>query len=246
MLVVLNIIIITWQFSGERSINVKLFVSTPIIIFDYVLDNYPLVENSFIRTGTEALVGIIVSASISILLTLVFFLWPKLLTIVYPWIVVSQVVPFVVLAPLTIVIFGEESIAGKISLSTIITFFPIMGNLVTALKNIPHEELEVMTILDANKLNILRHTIIPNSLTYFYSGLKIAAPISVIGAVLAEFSGADIGIGKDIFTAGNKLEADKQITGIINSMLLASIIYFLVVLVESRHGKWYRGVKNND
>lgn len=237
---VILIILGFWQFKGQESQTIQMYLSTPEKIIEYVSENKQIVLDSFFRTGSESVAGLVVAVFVSVILLVIFFVFPTLLALIYPWVVASQVIPFVVIAPLVIVVFGPEAISGKIAMTSLITFFPVLGNLVAALRNLPHEELEVMTLLNAGKIRILHHVVYPNCLNYFYSGLRVAAPISVIGAVLAEFSGADIGIGRDIAIAGRNLNSEKLMIGVLSSILMSSLIYFAIKLIEHCHGKWYK------
>ena len=71
------------------------------------------------------------------------------------------------------------------------------------------------------------------------TGLKIAATWSVIGAIVAEFNGADIGLGKNLFLAAKLLEPELMLSSLILSSLLGALMYGLIILIEKRIGKWY-------
>lgn len=75
----------------------------------------------------------------------------------------------------------------------------------------------------------------PNIMT----GLKIAATLAVIGAIVAEFNGAEIGLGKNLFLAAKRLEPELMMSSLFLSSLLGGLMYFIIYLIEHRFGKWY-------
>jgi ABC-type nitrate/sulfonate/bicarbonate transport system permease component len=97
-----------------------------------------------------------------------------------------------------------------------------------------------MRLRNASRAVVVRHVVVPCCLEYFFAGLRIAGPASVIGAIVAEFNGAEHGTGKDIFIAARRLEPELMMTSILLSSLLAGIMYGLVRVLELIPGAWYR------
>src|SRR2546425_131590 len=97
----------------------------------------------------------------------------------------------------------------------------------------------MMRIIGATKSQVIRHVVIPHCTEHFFAGLRIAAPLCVIGAIVAEFNGADIGVGKDIFIAAKRLEPELMMSGIVEGAILSGLIYGAVLLLEQRLGPWY-------
>lgn len=228
-----------WEYAANSSTTVRLLASSPSLIVEHVTDKPTLVVQSLWHTGLEAGLGMIFAILVSLFFGAFYFIWPRLASITYPWLVASQVVPFVAIAPMAILLFGPTGPWGKVALSTLITFFPILSNIVAGFRSIRQESLDIMMMMNASKTQTLRHVIIPSCLPHFFAGLRIAAPLSVIGAIIAEFSGADHGIGKDIFVSAKRLEPETMMTGIICGALLAGAIYLVVLLWERTLGPWY-------
>lgn len=204
----------------------------------YIRNHTLEVARSFGYTGLEAIFGLLLATAIGVGFAGVFLYLPRIAKITYPWFLASQVIPFVCLAPLIILIFGT-GIEGKIFLSALMAFFPILTNLVTGIKSINRPQLELMQIMNAPRRMVVRHVVVPSCLPNFFAGQRVAAPFSVIGAIVAEFNGADQGIGKDIFIAAKRLEPEIMMVGILSGAILSAVIYGIAISFERALGQWY-------
>ena len=144
----------------------------------------------------------------------------------------------VCLAPMIILVFGPGP-SGKVFLSALVAFFPILTNIIAGIRSVPSASQEMMRIMGATKAQAIRHVVIPHCADHFFAGMRIAAPLSVIGAIIAEFNGADVGIGKDIFISAKRLEPELMMSGIAAGAILSGVIYGGVQLLERRLGSWY-------
>lgn len=238
-MLMLFLIIIVWEISAQNSIAIKLLFSSPFTLINYIGDNYSKAFTSLAYTGGEAVLGLFLAIFVSISFASLFLYFPSLSRIVYPWLLTSQIIPFVCLAPLVILVFGT-GVWGKVFLSGLMAFFPLLTNLVTGIKSVPRSSLELMMIMKSTRLTTLRHVIVPYSLRYFFAGLRVATPFSVIGAIVAEFNGADYGVGKDMFIAAKRLEPEVMMIGIISGALISAVIYLVVLAFEANLGSWYK------
>ena len=114
--------------------------------------------------------------------------------ILAPYLVASQAVPVVAIAPLLVIWFGP-GIFSKILICALIVFFPVLVNTVVGVRAVPTALRDLMRSLRATRWQILRYLEIPAALPVFLGGLRIGAALSVIGAVVGEFVGADKGLG---------------------------------------------------
>ena len=110
----------------------------------------------------------------------------------YPLLVASQTVPVIAIAPILVVWLGF-GIGPKLAIIALVCFFPITVNTLDGLRSVDPDLLQMMRTLDAGRGQILRRVEIPSALPFLFSGAKIAAAISVIGAVFGEWAGADTG-----------------------------------------------------
>ena len=138
----------------------------------------------------------------------------------YPLLVGSQAIPIVVLAPLFVLAFGY-GIGPKLAIVALICFFPITVNLLDGLRSAPPELLKLMRSMGASRLRTLRSVELPAALPSLFSGLKIAATVSVIGAVFGEWAGADEGLGRLVLLGNNQLQTPRVYAGIVILTLMA-------------------------
>jgi NitT/TauT family transport system permease protein len=96
-----------------------------------------------------------------------------------------------------------------------------------------------MYIYNASKTQIIYRVYFPLSTPHIISGLKIAATLAVIGAIVAEFNGTEIGLGKNLFLAAKRLEPELMMSSLILSSVLGGSLYALIYFLELRIGKWY-------
>jgi putative hydroxymethylpyrimidine transport system permease protein len=112
----------------------------------------------------------------------------------YPILIASQTIPIIALAPIFVLWFGY-SIWSKVAVTILITFFPITVSTFDGLRSVNKDLKELMLTMGARERHILRELSIPSALPYFFAGLKVAVTLSVIGAAIGEWLGAEAGLG---------------------------------------------------
>jgi NitT/TauT family transport system permease protein len=156
-----------------------------------------------------------------------------------PYIVASQAVPTVAIAPLLVIWFGT-GLLSKVLVCALIVFFPILINTVVGLRSVPDDLRDLMRSLRASRRQIFRHLEVPSAMPNLLGGLKIGATLSVIGAVVGEFVGADAGLGFLINQARGLYNTPLVFAALITLMAMALALYGLVALVERLALAWRR------
>ena len=157
----------------------------------------------------------------------------------YPLLVGSQAIPVVVLAPLFVLAF-DYGIGPKLAIVALICFFPITVNLLDGLRSVEPELLKLMRSLGASRLRTLRSVELPSALPFLFSGLKVAATVSVIGAVFGEWAGADEGLGRLVLLGNNQLQTPRVYAGIVLLTLMAVALFAPSSLGERVACPWNR------
>jgi len=152
--------------------------------------------------------------------------------------IMSQVVPVIVLAPFFVVIFGV-GIYSKIIMAMIISFFPIYINFFQGYKGISKSIHDLAYINNLSIREMIQHIYIPLSLPSIMSGLKVGATLAVIGAIVAEFTGAKYGIGKNLFMSSIRLDPDLMMSSLFFAMFLGLMLFGIIKLIERHIGSWY-------
>ena len=157
--------------------------------------------------------------------------------ILSPYLVASQAVPLVAIAPLLIIWFGP-GIFSKILICALIVFFPVLVNTVVGVRAVPTALHDLMRSLRATRGQILRKLEIPAALPVFLGGLRIGATLSVIGAVVGELVGADMGLGFLINVGRGQYDTALVFVAIFALVALALCLYGLVAWAEKKLLSW--------
>ena len=165
-------------------------------------------------TVLEALAGFAASAVIGITLSALIVHSRFLERGVFPYIIVSNAIPIIAIIPLLTIWFGY-GIAPKIMIAAIITFFPIVTNTTRGLKAADRRILDFMRSINATRREVFFKVQLPSALPYIFAGFKIAASLSLVGAVVAEFYGSDRGLGYLVITSATQLRTDLLFVSII-------------------------------
>jgi NitT/TauT family transport system permease protein len=188
-------------------------------------------------TVWEALFGFVVGSAMGAFLGIVLCHWPLLGRSWYPYIVGFQSLPKVALAPLMVVWFGF-GIEGKVFITAVMTFFPVLVNVIAGYQSVEPDRIELARSCNASEWQLLSKIIIPSCLPFLFAGLGVASVLSIIGAVVGEFVGASAGLGMLLMQYDQSLE----IAPLFAVVLLLGVIGFLmnhaVGLVERRYCFW--------
>ncbi len=188
-------------------------------------------------TMVEAFGGFILGSGLAFLTATVFVHVRVVERSIYPWAVVLQTVPIVAIAPLLTIWFGF-GLAPKMIIAAVICFFPMLVNSTRGLRSISPQALELMRILSASRRDIFLRLRLPSSLPYVFSGLKVASTLSVIGAIVAEFTGADRGIGYLVVAASYRIDTRLMFAGIAYSSAAGILFFNFVSGMEKLLLRW--------
>jgi putative hydroxymethylpyrimidine transport system permease protein len=228
-----------WQGVASLHSVDNLTLASPVETFDALRDDWSLLWDNALVTLEEVLLGLAVSASAGVLFAVAMHLFRPLRDATYPLLVASQAIPVVVLAPIFVLAFGY-GIGPKLAIVALICFFPITVNLLDGLRSVEPELLKLMRSLGASRLRTLASVELPAALPYLFSGLKIAAAVSVIGAVFGEWAGADEGLGRLVLLGNNQLQTPRVYAGIVLLTLMAVALFALTALAERVACPWNR------
>lgn len=159
-----------------------------------------------------------------------------------PYLVASQAVPLVAIAPLLVLWFGP-GIFSKILICALIVFFPVLVNTVVGIRAVPPAFYELMHSLRATRGQILEYLEIPAALPVFLGGLRIGATLSVIGAVVGELVGADRGLGVLINIQRGRFDTAMVFVAVFTLICLALALYESVAWAERRLLSWQQNLE---
>lgn len=189
-------------------------------------------------TSLEILWGFLLSVVVGVTLALLLTWFDSVARALFPLVVALQIVPKVALAPLLILWFGFGDLP-KILLIMLIAFFPITLNMRAGLTSVSPDLLLLMSSVGASRWQVLSRVQIPTSLPYLFAGLRIAVTFSVIGAVVAEFAGANRGLGFLIQYASTQLDTPLLFGGLVVISVVGFAFYYGLAVVEHIVNRWY-------
>jgi len=164
-----------------------------------------------------------------------------------PFIVASQVLPKVALVPLFVVWFGF-GVTSKVLIAATLAFFPILTNTVLGVKSIDPGYRDVMVSLNATRWQVFRRLEFPSSLPYIITGMEVGIVLALIGAIVGEYVGGDIGLGHLLVARMNAFETDGLFAVMIHMTILGFLFYFAISLLRRALIPWHesarRGTRN--
>lgn len=155
----------------------------------------------------------------------------------YPILIASQTIPVIALAPIFVLWFGY-SIWSKVAVTVLITFFPITVNTFDGLRGTSRELRELMRTMGASKKDIFLKLSVPSALPSFFSGLKVAVTLSVIGAAIGEWLGAQEGLGYFSRRMMTQFDGAGVFAPIVLLSLVGILLFISIVLLEKWILKW--------
>jgi NitT/TauT family transport system permease protein len=156
-----------------------------------------------------------------------------------PYIVASQSIPIVAIAPL-IVIWMGSGLASKVAVTALITFFPTLVATIVGIRSVDPDLHDLMCSLRATRSQLFWKLELPASLPVIFGGLKLSVTLAVVGAVVGEFMGASAGLGYLINLARGILDTPMMFVAILLLVVIAQILYLSVSALEARLLRWQR------
>jgi NitT/TauT family transport system permease protein len=206
-----------------------------------------IVDGSLFRntlvTLLEVLAGLALGVSVATVLGYLLARSLHLERLLSPYIVASQSIPVVAIAPLLVIWFGP-GLFSKILVCALIVFFPVLVNTVVGVRSVPEDLRDLMRSLQATRWQTLKSLELPAALPVFLGGLRIGATLSVIGAVVGEFVGAKSGLGFMVNIGRGVYDTALVFVAVFTLIILALILYGLVSLVEKRLLRWQQRPEN--
>jgi len=231
--------ILLWWFITRWSELPAFILPPPIIVlrrFILVIQNGTLLWHAS-YTLLEVALGLFSGA---ILATIIGYGLAKsgtLERLLSPYLVASQAIPIVAIAPLLVIWFGP-GLFSKVLIAGLIVFFPVLVNTVVGIRAVPQDLRDLMRSLRATRLQTLRFLEIPAALPVFLGGLRVGATLSVIGAVVGEFVGADRGLGFLINVGRGQYDTALVFVAVFTLVVMALLLYGAVILLERRLLAW--------
>lgn len=235
--IIFFLIIGTWEFLVRFFSLPQYLYPPPSVIFIDIIKN---IGNLLFHTGItfmEALLGFLLANTLGILTAIIFTHSKIIEKSLYPFAIALKTTPIVAMAPILILWFGNGYLS-KIAAAALISFFPSIVNTIKGLRNIDPESLDLFKSMSANKWQIFFKLRVPTALPYIFSAMKISSSLTIVGAIVGEFVGADKGIGYVILVSSYHLETDKMFGAVVCAALAGIIFFRIISLLEKKFIFW--------
>lgn len=215
-----------------------ILVPKPTSVFHSLYANWGTIWRACLPTLQEIGLGFALSVAIGIPLAVLIVSSRALEKTIYPILVISQAIPKVALAPLFLVWFGFGT-TPKALFTFLICFFPIVIDTAVGLNSVPREMTDLGRSMGASRFAIFRRIRLPHSLPNIFAGLKLAMTLAVVGAIIAELSGSQKGLGHELQIAQGFLDASLLFALVFVSAVIGIVTYLLVELAERLTVPWH-------
>jgi NitT/TauT family transport system permease protein len=233
--------LLIWALAARYSGLPAFMLPGPGLVWDRLvlaLRDGSLLAHSAVTLG-EVLAGMAIGVSAAVLLGYLLAKSPHIERLLSPYLVASQAVPVVAIAPLLVRWFGP-GLLSKVLICALIVFFPVLVNTIVGLRSVPEDLHDLMRSLLASRWQTIRLLELPAALPILLGGLRIGATLSVIGAVVGEFVGADRGLGFLINLGRGLFDTALVFVAIFMLVAMALSLYGLVVLLERHFLSWQK------
>jgi putative hydroxymethylpyrimidine transport system permease protein len=226
-----------WEAIVRLGLVDELILPAPTQVAESLWTDRALLAPDLATTTWEVLLGLVAAIAAGALLGVAMHVSPRARRALRPLVIGSQAVPVPVIAPLVVLVLGF-GLAPKVLLVALVCFFPVAINLYDGLRDTDADARKLLRSLDATRWQTLRMLELPSALPAAFTGVKIAAAVAVIGAVFAEWSGSDGGLGHALLTANGQLATSRAFAATLLLFVLAVVLYGAVALLERRVVDW--------
>ena len=226
-----------WEALVQGGVVDSLLLPAPTEVASSLWNDRGLLGPDLAVTLQEVLVGLLAAVVVGSALGVAMHVSPAVRRALRPLVIGSQAVPVPVIAPLLILVLGF-GFAPKVLLVALVCFFPVTINLYDGLRRVDPDARKLLRSFDATRWQSFRLLEAPAALPAAFTGLKVAAAVSVIGAVFAEWAGSEAGLGHALLTANGQLETPRAFAATFLLFALAVALYGAFALLERRVVKW--------
>jgi NitT/TauT family transport system permease protein len=202
---------------------------------------------SFLATLFEAVGGLLIGTVAGVAAAFATARFAIARSTLLPLAIAANAIPIIAFAPLMNNWFGVLSPLSKMMMAAVLVFFPVMANVARGLVQVEPSALELMRSYAATEWTILRKVRLPNALPFFFTALRVATTLSLIGAIVGEyFGGSSLVLGRIIVQASSALRFDVTWAAILLAAIAGIVFYLAIVVVERAVIPWHSTVRTQE
>jgi len=226
-------VLVIWEI-GFLVLGVQSFlIPRPTVIAASLAEQWATLVRGVLFTGTEAVLGLLVGLVLGTAAGFATARWVSAREVLLPVAIGASTIPIIAFAPITLNWFGPESLLPRITIVAVMVFFPVMVNTVRGLTNVDPAALELLSSYAAGDAQTLLKLRGPNALPYWFTALRIATTLAVIGAVVGEFFGGPLyALGLYITNMTGSSRYPAAWAAIVLACTLGIVLYLVAVALE--------------
>ena len=209
----------------------------PLPVARALVAHLPMLAPHLATTVIEILLGLVLGTLLGSAAALTMILSPLLKRWLLPVLVISQAIPVFALAPILVLWLGY-GMASKVAMAVLIIFFPVTASLYDGMRRTDHDLLDLARIMGASPAGVLRHIVLPSALPAFAAGLRVAAAVAPIGAVIGEWVGSSEGLGFYMLHANARMQVDLMFAALTLLAAASLTLYFCIDRLLDRLVFW--------
>lgn len=237
----LVVLVVLWEIACRVFEVPSYLVPAPSAIASRLYEKRGLYLSHTWVTLYETLAGFALAVVIGVVAAALIVVIPAVRDVVMPLLLIAQLVPKVAIAPILLIWFGY-GLLPKVLIAFLVAFFPIVVNVASGLAAVERELLDLGRSLEATRWQIFWKFRMPTALPELFSGMKIAITLAVIGAVIGEFVGGNLGLGYLILVANQDLDTPLAFAALLVLSVAGIVLYVLVELAERLLIPWSASV----
>ena len=236
-LIAIGVIILIWHTLSVTNIVPAYMLPTPAEVLNAFIEDFELLMEHARVTLLEAFYGLAIGIVFAFVIATIMDRWTFMHKALYPVMIITQTIPTIAIAPLLVLWMGFE-MEPKITLVAITTFFPIAVGLLDGYKSVDKDYVNLMRSMGAGRYRIFLSVKLPVALPYFFSGLKVSASYSVVGAVISEWLGGFGGLGVYMTRVKKAYAFDKMFAVIFLISIISLLLMKGVDLLQKKCMPW--------
>ena len=226
-----------WELGVRLTETPVYLVPAPSAILAYLVTRpAPLLQAASV-TLLEALAGLCLGAAVGLALAVLINFWSRLEQGVMSLAILIKSTPIIAIAPILTIWLGFGA-APKVIVTALLTFFPVLINALSGFRAADGAIVEWMRSLDANPREIFMHARWPAARPYLFAALRVVGPLSLVGAVVAEWMGASGGLGRTMWLAYTNLNMPSLFASVFVLTIMSTAVYQGIVMLERRLLFW--------
>ncbi|WP_308168257.1 ABC transporter permease [Nonomuraea sp. NEAU-A123] len=227
-----------WWAITKFEIVPRYLVPSPGTTLQVMADKAGYLGHHTLVTAYETVLGFAIAVVVGIAAAVLMVASAEVEKTLYPLLLFAQVVPKIAIAPLFVVWLGF-GLTPRIVVAVLIAFFPVVISMVTGLKSVDPEMLQLASTMGASPAKTFAKIRFPASLPFLFSGLKVAVTLAVTGAVVGEFVGGNDGLGSVILQANGNIDTPMLFAGLLVMSFLGVVLFVAVEFAERLLLPWH-------